>query len=155
MAINSVCISGNLVKDCETRTTQSGMQVHNFTVAVNNRRRNAQGEWEDVPAFVDCALFDRNGSLGWMTQHMRKGFKVLVHGRISQSTWTDKETQKPRSRLEVIVTDVDAQWPRRDQGQPQQAEQPPQYVQPRQSAQQARQQPARQDHDVYDEDIPF
>mgnify|MGYP000178783800 CR=1 FL=1 len=50
MSINRVIISGNLTRDPELRSTQSGMDVMSFGVAVNDRRRNPQtNEWEDYP----------------------------------------------------------------------------------------------------------
>ena len=48
MSINRVIISGNLTRDPELRSTQSGMDVLSFGVAGNDRRRNPNtGEWED------------------------------------------------------------------------------------------------------------
>ena len=137
MSINRVCISGNLTRDCETRQTQTGTTVISFGVAVNERRMNQQTQqWEDKPNFVDCVLFDRNGNRQWMANALRKGFKVYVEGRLSYSSWVDRETGKNRSRLEVIVQDIDASWPRKEQAAPpapQQGYQPPQgyqYAQP-------------------------
>lgn len=125
MSINSVEISGNLTRDCETRQTQGGMTIHSFGVAVNERRRNPQTqEWEDKPNFVDCVLFDRNGNKQWIANALRKGFKVFVRGKLSYSSWTDRDTGKNRSKLEVVVNDIDANWPRKDQ---QQGYQPQQY----------------------------
>ena len=60
MSINRVCISGNLTRDPEIRSTAGGTSVMGFGVAVNERRKSAQtGEWEDYPNFVDCTLFGR------------------------------------------------------------------------------------------------
>ena len=62
MSINRVIISGNLTRDPELRSTQSGMDVMSFGVAVNDRRRNPQtNEWEDYPNFVDCTMFGNRG----------------------------------------------------------------------------------------------
>ena len=118
MSINSVEISGNLTRDCETRQTQGGMTIHSFGVAVNERRQNPQTqEWEDRPNFVNCVMFDRNGSKQWIANALRKGFKVFVRGKLSYSSWTDRDTGKNRSKLEVVVNDIDANWPRKDQQQ--------------------------------------
>mgnify|MGYP000019509353 CR=1 FL=1 len=49
MSINRVIISGNLTRDPELRSTQSGMDVMSFGVAVNDRRRNPQtNEWRII-----------------------------------------------------------------------------------------------------------
>lgn len=157
MSINSVEISGNLTRDCETRQTQGGMTIHSFGVAVNERRQNPQTqEWEDKPNFVDCVLFDRNGSKQWIANALRKGFKVFVRGKLSYSSWTDRDTGKNRSKLEVVVNDIDANWPKKEQAPHGYApQQPPQgyqqqgypqqgYQQAYQQAPQTYQQPAQQ-----------
>lgn len=169
MSINSVTISGNLTADVVVRQTNGGMSVYSFGVAVNERRKNQQtGEWEDVPNFVDCTIFDREGKRAWMVNCLRKGFKVLVHGRLQQDKWTDQQGNN-RSVLRIIVNDIDAQWPPRQDGGYQQ--QPAQRAQTSQSGyfqgvtpipaqQPAQQQPAQQpaqpaQDDFYDDSIPF
>lgn len=133
MSINKVCISGNLTRDAEVRVTQGGTNVIAFGVAVSDRRQNPQTQqWEDVPNYVDCVLFDRNGNRQWIASALRKGFKVFVEGSLRYSSWTDGDTGKKRSKLEVVVREIDASWPRREQA-PQQGYQPPQgyqYAQP-------------------------
>ena len=41
--MNRVFLIGNLTKDPELRSTQSGVSVCNFTIAVNRRFKNANG----------------------------------------------------------------------------------------------------------------
>ena len=60
MSINRVSISGNLTRDAELRSTAGGTSVLQFSVAVNERRKNSQtGEWEDYPNYIDCTLFGK------------------------------------------------------------------------------------------------
>ena len=149
MSINSVAIAGNLTKDAEVRQTDSGMMVMNMTVAVSERKRNPQTkEWEDSPVFVDVTLFDRNSSLQWMTQYLTKGFKVMVLGRLDTDKWQDKDTGQPRSKLKVIASNIDANWPKREQQgyQPQTAG----YAQSQQAYQQQQPQAAPQ----YQQTVP-
>ena len=54
--INIVVISGNLTRDAEVRSSSS-TEVVKFTVAVNGRQRNPNGEWEDRPNYIDCTAF--------------------------------------------------------------------------------------------------
>lgn len=130
MSINRVNISGNLTRDPELRATQGGMQVLGFGVAVNDRRRNQQtGEWEDYPNFVDCTMFgNRAESMGRI---LHKGMKVAIEGKLRYSSW-DKDGQR-RSKLEVIVDEIELM----SQKQGQQA---PQGYQPQPALQQAPQQ---------------
>lgn len=103
MSINRVSISGNLTRDPELRMTSSGSQVLSFCVAVNDRRRNAQGDWEDVPNYVDCVLFGSRAEA--LSKFLAKGQKVALEGRLRWSQW-ERDGQK-RSKLEVIADNLD------------------------------------------------
>lgn len=139
MGINRVCISGNLTRDPEFRSTAGGTSVMGFGVAVNERRKNAQtGEWEDYPNFVDCTLFGKRAEA--LVQYLSKGTKVAVEGRLRYSSW-EKDGQR-RSKLGVIVEEVEL-MSRRD------GEQHQSY------AQQGYQQAPQVQEACYDEDIPF
>ena len=104
MSINRVSISGNLTRDPELRTTQGGMAVMGFGVAVNDRRKNQQtGEWEDVPNFVDCTMFGTRAQS--VMRFLSKGSKVAIDGKLRYSSW-EKDGQR-HSKLEVIVDDIE------------------------------------------------
>ena len=163
MSINSVCISGNLGRDPELRMTASGMQVCSFSVCVNDRRKNNQGEWVDVPNWVDVTFFGNRAES--ISQYLSKGSLVFVSGRLHQNTWENKDGQK-RSKLEVIGDDI--QFGSSGNRQQQQAQQPQQQYQPPQGYQYKQEtQPEQQgysyqeqfdysdDGSVYDDDIPF
>lgn len=139
MGINRVCISGNLTRDPELRSTAGGTSVMGFGVAVNERRKNSQtGEWEDYPNFVDCTLFGKRAEA--LEQYLSKGAKVAIEGRLRYSSW-EKDGQK-RSKLGVIVEEIEL-MSRRD------GEQHQSY------AQQGYQQAPQVQEACYDEDIPF
>lgn len=166
MSINRVTISGNLTRDAELRTTQSGASVLAFGVAVNERRKNQQtGEWEDVPNFVDCTLFGNRANA--LSPHLSKGAKVSIDGRLRYRSWTDQQTGRKRSALEVVVDELEF-MSARQQPAPAYAPQPPAAApapsyapQPSQAPSYAAapayapQQPAYAAQAYYDEDIPF
>lgn len=104
MSINSVTISGNLTRDPEVRTTQSGMPVMAIGIAVNDRRRNSQTrEWEDCPNFIDCTLFGNRAQN--VSEYISKGSHVTISGKLRWSQW-ERDGQK-RSKIEVIIDDID------------------------------------------------
>lgn len=104
MSINRVTISGNLTRDPDLRATQSGMEVLGLGVAVNDRRKNpATGEYEDYPNFVDCVMFGPRART--VSAYLAKGSKVAIEGRLHWSQW-ERDGQK-RSKLEVIVDDIE------------------------------------------------
>ena len=115
MSINKVMISGNLTRDAELRTTQSGTNILSVGVAVNDRRRNAQtGEWEDYANFVDCTLFGRRAEA--LQQYLTKGTKVAIEGRLHYSSWEDRNTGQRRSKLDVTIDELEFMSPRNSTG---------------------------------------
>lgn len=95
---------GNLTDDPELRYTPSGTPVANFDVAVNNRRRNAAGEWEDgEPTFYRVAVFREYGE--HVAESLTKGHQVLVVGRLTTRTWEGNDGAK-RQSLDVIADEI-------------------------------------------------
>ncbi|MDA3936141.1 MAG: single-stranded DNA-binding protein [Actinomycetota bacterium] len=105
MSINRVIISGNLTRDPELRSTQSGMAVLKMGMAVNDRRKNQQsGEWEDFPNFVDVAMYGARGEAD--SRFLSKGSKVAIEGKLRWSSWETPQGDK-RSKLEVIADEIE------------------------------------------------
>lgn len=158
MSINRVEISGNLTRDAELRG-QAGT-VCAFGMAVNDRRQNPDTqEWEDVPNFVDCIIFGQRAAK--LQPYLTKGLKVAIAGKLRFSQWDDQQSGQRRSRLEVVVDDLEFMSSRDDGGR-RPARRPAQTAQQAPQGQVAGpgvyqpalpQQPAQ--GGVYDEDIPF
>lgn len=104
MSINQVNITGNLTKDSEIRVTQSGSQILNFSVAVNDRHKNQQtGNWENYPNYIGCVMFGSRAE--HIQPYLVKGTKVAINGKLRYSSW-EKDGQK-RSKIEIIVNDIE------------------------------------------------
>lgn len=145
--INKASISGNLTRDPELRTTQSGTSVLSMGVAVNERVKRGD-QWEDRPSYVDVTVWGARAEA--LAKFLRKGLRVAVSGRLRQDRWQDRQTGENRSRLGIVADEVDVMTPR-DRGQERQ-------VPAQQQAQQAAipyAAPAPEQQDPYDEDIPF
>lgn len=158
MSINSVVISGNLVRDPELRQSASGSSLLTFSIAVNDRVRNQQtGEWEDRANFFDVVMFGNRADS--MSRIMTKGMKVTVAGRLRQSSWDDRTTGKRRSKVEVIADNVDLPQRRQQTDSGQYQQQTNNYTQQQQSAPnfapQASPQYGYQQDVVFASDIPF
>lgn len=142
MALNTVAISGNLTRDPEFRATQSGSGVLSFSVAVNERQKSREtGEWEDYPSYIDCVVFGKRAES--LSNMLHKGSKVAVSGRLHQNRWTDAQTGKGRSKVEVHASEVIFMSARGESSQPE-YEVP--VASPAAQAQAA---------ELYDADIPF
>lgn len=147
MSINKVLITGNLTRDPELRQTASGFPVLGFGVAVNDRRKDPQtGEWKDFPNYIDCTMFGTRAQS--VSRFLSKGSKVAIEGKLRWSQW-ERDGQK-RSKIEVIVDEIEFLSSRDGAGQGQQASrmQASSYASPASSAPMV-------DTSVYDEDIPF
>ena len=105
MSINKVMLSGNLTRDCELRAMPNGNAVGTFGLAVNERRKNSQGEWEDYANFVDCTIFGRRAEA--IAKYLTKGAKVALEGRLHYSSWEDRNGGGRRSKLEVYVDELE------------------------------------------------
>lgn len=149
MSINQVNISGNLTRDPELRATTSGTQVLSFDIAVNERFKDPQtDEWKDRPNYVPCTMFGTRAES--VSRYIRKGSKVAISGKLRYSSW-EKDGQK-RSKLEVIVNDIE--FMSRSDSQ-QTAYQPPVTPQQTAPAQAAIPIAPAAPVEVYDDDIPF
>lgn len=157
MSLNTVAISGNLTRSIELRSTQGGMAIGRFGVAVNERRKQGD-EWVDYANFVDVVMFGRRAES--LAQYLTKGTKVAIKGHLHYSSWQADDGSK-RSKLEVVVDDIDL-MSRGNQGasNAQQGGQPNNYHQRQQNGYQggynASQQGYQPQQAAYaDEDIPF
>lgn len=122
MSLNSVTISGNLTRDAELRDAGS-TSVCGFSVAVNDRRKNkSTGQWEDYPNFISCIMFGTRAEK--LSPFLLKGLKVAVSGRLHQSVWEAKDGTK-RSRVEVIVDEIELLSRKAADQQPQEYPQEP------------------------------
>ena len=93
--MNKVQLVGRLTRDPELRTTGNGVSVCSFTVAVNRRFRNAQGEYE--ADFINCVAWRQSAEL--LAKYFAKGRMVGLVGSIQTRNY-EKDGQR------VYVTEV-------------------------------------------------
>ena len=124
MSVNQVAVTGNLTRSPELRATQGGTPVLSFGIAVNDRRKNASGNWEDVPNFFECVTFGNRATA--LSDILAKGMKVAIAGKLHYSSW-EKDGQK-HSKVDIIANEVELMQNRKpQQEQPQQQEEPAYY----------------------------
>lgn len=105
MSINKVMVTGNVTRDSELRSTPSGTKVLNFGIAVNDRRKNASGEWEDYANFFECTMFGKRAEA--LANYLKKGAKVAIEGRLHYSSWEDRESGQKRSKVDITVEEIE------------------------------------------------
>ena len=97
-SFNRVILVGNLTRDPELRYTPSGTPVCDIGLAVNDKRKNPNGEWIEETTFVDVTLWARTAEVA--SEYLGKGSQVLIEGRLKLDTW-ETDGQK-RSKLKVV-----------------------------------------------------
>ena len=97
---NRVIMLGNLTRDPELRYTPSGTAVTEIGLAVNERRKNANGEWVEEVNFFDVTLWGRTAEV--VSEYCGKGSPLFVEGRLKQDKWQDKNTGENRYKLKII-----------------------------------------------------
>jgi len=95
---NRVILLGNLTRDPELRYTPSGTAVTDIGLAVNDRRKGANGEWIEEVTFVDVTLWGRTAEIA--TEYLGKGSPTLIEGRLKFDTW--EKDGKKNSKLKVV-----------------------------------------------------
>lgn len=101
--MNKLTIIGNLTKKPELRTTSAGVNVCDFTVAVNRRNRNKESGQQDADFFRVTAWRER-GEL--CAKWLDKGSKVCVIGPVSVRAYQAQDGSA-RASLEVTADEVE------------------------------------------------
>jgi single-stranded DNA-binding protein len=99
--INNVTLVGRLTKDADIRYTTSGTAVLNFSLAVNESRKQGE-QWVEEVSFFDVTLFGRMGES--IHKYMIKGKQVAVSGQLQQQRW-QKDGQN-YSKVAVVANYV-------------------------------------------------
>jgi len=96
---NRVILIGNLTRDVELALSCQRLAVTDIGLAVNDRRKNANGEWVDEVSFIDVTVWGRTAEV--MSEYLGKGSPVFIEGRLKLDTWEAQDGQK-RSKLKVV-----------------------------------------------------
>jgi single-strand DNA-binding protein len=112
--MNKVFLIGNLTRDPELRTTQTGVSVCSFTIAVNRRRSSNAEAGQPEADFFRVSAWRQLGEI--CAKYLAKGRKVSVVGTVSASAYMGNDGQ-PRAGLEVQADDVEFLTPRGEAGE--------------------------------------
>ena len=101
-SVNKVILLGNLGRDPEIRSMQSGSKMANFSIATSKRwkDRNTQ-EQKEKTSWHNIVIFG-DGLVDIVEKYVKKGSKVYVEGELQTRKWQDQEG-KDRYTTEVIL----------------------------------------------------
>jgi len=108
--LNHIVIMGRLTRDPELRSTQSGVSVASFTVAVDRDFSGRDGG-EKQTDFIDCVAWRSTGE--FVSKYFHKGSMIVVSGRLQSRKWQDREGNN-RTSWEITADNVYFGESRRD-----------------------------------------
>lgn len=99
-SFNKVILIGNLCADPELKTTQSGVSVTSFSIAVGRRKVKDQEPQTD---FINIVAW--RGTAEFICNYFQKGKAILIVGSLQTRTWEDQNGQK-RYVTEVVAEEA-------------------------------------------------
>jgi single-strand DNA-binding protein len=101
--INRIILSGNLVRDPETKEFGENKSLTTFTIAVNRKYKTQEGELKETANFFKVVTWNNIARV--CAKYLSKGRSVLVDGELIARSYEDKEGKK-RSLIEVVGNHV-------------------------------------------------
>ena len=98
--LNKVIIGGRLTAEPELKTTQSGISVVSFSVAVN--RKTKPGE-EQKTDFFNITAWRQTAE--FVSRYFHKGSSICIVGSLQTSSWTNQKGEK-QYRTDIVADEV-------------------------------------------------
>ena len=98
MSINNVVLTGRITKDVELKATKSGVDVCNFTIAVDDFNGK-----ETTTYFIECVAW--NNQARFVTNYCGKGHLIGICGRLTTRSYERKDGTKAYV-TEVVCSQV-------------------------------------------------
>jgi|SRR5579862_9504467 len=99
MSVNRVILIGRLGKDPETRYTNSGTNVCNFSIATDESFKDKSGEKQKRTEWHAIVVWSKLAEI--CQEYLKKGALVYIEGRIQTRTW-EKDSQK-HEKVEIVA----------------------------------------------------
>jgi single-strand DNA-binding protein len=103
-SLNKVLLMGNLTRAPELRATTKGTAVCQFGLAVNRQFTGEDGNKRDDVVFVDIEAWGKQANL--CAKYLAQGDPAFIEGRLRLDQWEDKQSGQKRSRLKVVLENV-------------------------------------------------
>ena len=99
--MNKAILVGRMTRDAELRTTGSGTSVCSFTLAVNRRFKNAEGNYD--ADFINCVAWRAQAE--FISRQFKKGDMFGIVGSMQTRTY-EKDDGSKTYITEVVVEEV-------------------------------------------------
>ncbi|MCU0423213.1 MAG: single-stranded DNA-binding protein [Bacteroidia bacterium] len=99
---NSVRLIGHLGQSPELKELKSGKKLAKFSVAINESYRNESGEQVKDTQWHNITAWGKQAELA--AKILTKGSEVVIDGKLTNNTYTDKEGVK-RYSTEIVLNE--------------------------------------------------
>ena len=100
--MNKIVLIGRCVRDPELKTTESQVAVCSFTLAVDRKFKNKDGERQ--ADFISCVAWRQNAE--FISKFFTKGSRICVTGALQTSTYKDKD-DKTIYKSDVVIEEAE------------------------------------------------
>ena len=109
--MNTIQLIGRLTRDPELRYTPNGTEVTTLRLAVPRRKKDGE---DQGAVYIDVVTFNKQAEA--VAEHLSKGRRVAVTGRLEYREWKDRSDGSPHSKHEVIADQVEFMDPPKQNG---------------------------------------
>ncbi len=103
--MKKTAIIGNVCADATTQQVNE-KTVINFTVAVNENRKDKDGNKTQNTTYIDCSFWRKAGQSTAITEYLKKGVQVYCSGSPTVSAFINKEGH-PVGKLALTISDIE------------------------------------------------
>lgn len=101
-SVNKVILLGNVGKDPEIRSTQSGSKLASFSIATSKRWKDKQTqEYKDKTEWHKIVIFGE-GLVDIVEKYVKKGSKLYLEGELVTRKWSDQQGND-RYTTEIVL----------------------------------------------------
>ncbi len=101
--MNSIVVTGRLGRDAEQKYTQSGTSIVSFTMAVDRRGKDKEGEKKE-PLWFPVSLWAKLGET--LLPYLKKGKQVAIQGELDIREYDKKDGSGKGIRVEINARQV-------------------------------------------------
>jgi len=103
MDLNRATLIGNLTRDPEVRSTPSGQNVANFSIATNRYWNDSSGNRQSAVEYHNIVAWGKLAEI--CSQYLKRGRKVYIEGRLQTRDWEGQDGIK-RTRTEIVAENM-------------------------------------------------
>lgn len=103
-SVNKVILIGNVTRDPEVKSTQTGQSVCTFGLATNRVWKDQNGQRQSLPEFHNLVAW--GGLAEFCGQSVKKGKPLYIEGYLKTRSWENPETKSKSYRTEIVIDNM-------------------------------------------------